>query len=53
MIKDSGSTVTLTIRPPNGKFNIMSKILNLINSHTYFLSDDAANTISLPLSNKV
>lgn len=30
-----------------------SKIQDLNNSHTYFLSDEAANTIPLPIPNKV
>jgi len=60
MIKDSGSTVTLTIGTPNGNLltythTILLKcFIEVNNSHVYILfSDDTASTVSLPMSNKV
>lgn len=61
MIKDSGSTVTLTIGTPNGNLLIhtyhtllLKYFIEVNNSHVYILfSDDTASTVSLPMSNKV
>lgn len=53
MIKDSGSTVTLTIGPPNGNFFfIIMRHSLIIHLYTYVFSDDAS-TVSLPMSNRV